>query len=90
MMNAKPHDTDGIRFTLIGMLKKELRIESIDPDKLLTQYGLDSISALTVAGELEDMLGVELPPTLLWDCPTVNQIADYLGNLVVDKEAVVA
>jgi acyl carrier protein len=89
-MNANPHDVEGIRSTLIGMLEKELRIDAVDPDKLLTQYGLDSISALTVAGELEDMLGVELPPTLLWDCPTVNQIADYLGNLIRGSEAVAA
>mgnify|MGYP000234521534 FL=1 len=89
-MNASTHDAEGIRTALIGMLEKELRIDSVDPDKLLTQYGLDSISALTIAGELEDMLGLELPATLLWDCPTVNQIADYLGALIPGREAVAA
>jgi acyl carrier protein len=87
-MNTNSHSIEAIRESLVFMLNKELRVESIDPDKLLTQYGLDSISALTVAGELEDMLGLELPTTLLWDCPTVNHIADYLVDLLGQKQAI--
>lgn len=79
-MSINTHSIDNIRDTLVDMLNKELRVENggINPDRLLTQYGLDSISALTVAGELEDMIGFELPSTLLWDYPTVNHIAQYL------------
>lgn len=67
---------------ITGMLSRELRMDAanISPEVPLTQYGIDSIAALTIAGELEDQLGIELPSTLLWDCQTVNDLADYLGT----------
>ncbi len=66
------------------MLAKELRLplEQVHVDRPLTEYGLDSIGALTLAGELEEQYELELPATLLWDCPTVNHLAGYLHNLL--------
>ena len=75
-------DTTDLRAVLINMLSREWRVppESIDCDRPLTEYGLDSITALTISGELEELLNTELPSTLLWDCPTVNAIAERLGG----------
>jgi acyl carrier protein len=75
-------DTTDLRAVLVTLLSREWRIaaESIDCDRPLTEYGLDSITALTISGELEELLDIELPSTLLWDCPTVNAIASYLGE----------
>ena len=66
--------------TLSGMLSKTLRIDAaeIDVNRPLPHYGLDSIDAVTLAGDLEDWLNVELPSTLLWDYPTVAAIAGFL------------
>ncbi len=50
-------------------------IEFIAP---LTRYGLDSIDAVTLVGELEDELELELPSTLFWDYPTIEKSAQYL------------
>ena len=44
----------------------------------LTRYGLDSIDAVTLVGELEDELDLELPSTLFWDYPTIEKSAQYL------------
>lgn len=44
----------------------------------LTRYGLDSIDAVTLVGELEDELDLELPSTLFWDYPTIEKAAQYL------------
>lgn len=76
------HDTLSIHNRITGMLSRELRMEAknISPEVPLTQYGIDSIAALTIAGELEDQLGLELPSTLLWDCQTVNDLAAFLGG----------
>jgi acyl carrier protein len=46
---------------------------------------LDSISALTIAGDLEDMLGMQLPATLLWDSPTINDLADSLAQMISER-----
>ncbi|NEQ74505.1 MAG: acyl carrier protein [Okeania sp. SIO2C9] len=50
-------------------------IEFTEP---LTRYGLDSIDAVTLVGELEDELELELPSTLFWDYPTIEKSAEYL------------
>jgi acyl carrier protein len=62
------------------LLSRELKMpqSEVKLDIPLTQYGLDSIAALTIAGELEDKFGLELPSTLLWDYPTINDLAKYL------------
>jgi hypothetical protein len=44
----------------------------------LTRYGLDSIDAVTIVGDLEDSLDLELPSTLFWDYPTIEKSAQYL------------
>ncbi|TVQ42477.1 MAG: acyl carrier protein [Gloeocapsa sp. DLM2.Bin57] len=58
---------------------------SLDPGQLdlnqpLTRYGLDSIDAVTLVGELEDWLDEELPATLFWDYPSIAQAAQYLAQ----------
>lgn len=67
-----------------AMLSRELRIpvEKLDPDEPLTKYGLDSIGALTIAGELEDLLGMDLPSTLLWDCRTMAELVTHIDKLI--------
>ena len=50
----------------------------MDPDAPLSKYGLQSIDAVILAMEIEEEVGVELPPTLLWEYNTVNECAAYL------------
>lgn len=91
-MTYKPHSVEYLCDTLVQMLVQELRLPagSVATDKPLTQYGLDSIAALTIAGDLEEMLGLELPSTLLWDCPTIDHLARYLSDTLQSSEQVVA
>ncbi|MEP0869325.1 acyl carrier protein [Trichocoleus desertorum AS-A10] len=71
---------EAIQQWLVSQLAKQL---SLDPKNIkvqepLTRYGLDSIDAVTLVGELEDWLELELPSTLLWDYPTVEKAANFL------------
>lgn len=50
----------------------------IDPDTRLVGYGLDSVYALTLCGDIEDEYGLEVDATLAWDYPTVNAIVEVL------------
>lgn len=52
--------------------------ESINISEPLTRYGLDSIDAVTMVGDLEDWLATELPDTLFWDYPTIAKAAQYM------------
>ena len=52
--------------------------EMIDINRPFAEYGLDSLAAVTVTGELEDWMEMEIPATLLWDYPTINEISFFL------------
>jgi len=56
----------------------------IDPDTTLVGYGLDSVYALTLCGDIEDEYGIEVDPTLAWDYPTVNAIVGVLSQTLRD------
>jgi acyl carrier protein len=52
----------------------------IDPTLPFASFGMDSQNALGLSGDLEDWLGVELSPTLVWDYPTVRQLSCHLAT----------
>jgi acyl carrier protein len=61
--------------------------EEIKPDVPLTEYGLDSVYALTLSGDIEDHLGVSVDPTLMWDHPTINALTQALIQLAPSLSA---
>ena len=69
-----------IQSWLVAQLADVLSLDptTVDIDQPLTRYGLDSIDAVTLVGDLEDWLDLELPSTLLWDYPTIAKAATYL------------
>jgi len=71
---------EAIQQWLISQLSDLLSVdvETIDAQQPLTRYGLDSIDAVTVVGDLEDWLDLELPSTLFWDYPTIEKAVNYL------------
>ncbi|MCC9312013.1 acyl carrier protein [Kitasatospora sp. RB6PN24] len=55
--------------------------ESIDPGVPLAEYGLDSVCALGLCGDLEEEFGLAVEPTLLWDHPTLERLTARLVEL---------
>ena len=56
-------------------------VATVAADAPITEYGLDSVSALELCAEIEDRYGVRVEPVDLWDHPTVAA----LGALVADR-----
>lgn len=54
--------------------------EEIDVTLPFSYYGLDSVAAVGLSGELEDWLGRKLPPTLTWDYPSIELLAEHLAQ----------
>lgn len=54
--------------------------KSLDPTVPFTSYGLDSIAAFTLTLELADWLERDLPASLLWEYPTIAELAEFLGE----------
>jgi len=52
----------------------------LDPREPFASYGLDSVQAVSLAGDLERWLGKRFPPTLLFEYPTIESVARHLGE----------
>ena len=52
----------------------------VDPDRPLDEHGLSSRDTVALAGYLEMLLDRPLPPTLVWEYPTVNGLASALAG----------
>jgi len=72
---------------LIAWIAKELAMPAseVDAGRSLLEYSLSSLTATILVGDLEDWLNLRLPPSLAWDYPSIDAMADYL----VDKAAAV-
>lgn len=61
--------------------------ETIDPTVPLAEYGMDSVCALSLCGDLEDEFGLVVEPTLLWDHPTVQSLLGFLATELAVADA---
>jgi amino acid adenylation domain-containing protein/thioester reductase-like protein len=66
---------------LVGQVAQRLRLtpNTIDVSQPFASFGLDSVQAVSLAGDLENWLGRSLPPTLVWDHPTIADLAHHLA-----------
>ncbi len=58
--------------------KLECKPEEIDKDMLFVDFGLDSTEVLLLAGELEDWIDIELPPTAMWYHPSIAKLSVFI------------
>ncbi|MEO3876459.1 acyl carrier protein [Nonomuraea sp. B12E4] len=56
--------------------------ETIDPDTELAHYGMNSVYAVSLLGDLENKLGIEIDyMAATWGYPTINKLVEYLEGL---------
>ena len=65
------------------LVDKLAAVRKLDPGEVevhqpFSRYGIDSLAAVQVAGELQDWLGRQLSPTLIYDYPTIGALARHL------------
>jgi acyl carrier protein len=84
-----PHSAsrDEIVAFLLDELTRRLGVgrAGIDLDADLGELGVKSIDAVLVSGELEDRFGIEIEPVLLFECRTVNRVADSVMETIVTQ-----
>ncbi|CAK0879996.1 unnamed protein product [Prorocentrum cordatum] len=71
------------RSTLVDLAKDcvadilGIKADAVKPDRPLMDLGFDSNGALKLREKLQRRLKVDLPPTLLFNFPTINEMVDH-------------
>jgi 8-amino-7-oxononanoate synthase len=76
-------DRENILRGLVERVAVEVRLDAdaVDIYAPFESFGLDSLKAVTLSGLLEDWIGIELSPTLFWDYPNIDSLANHLADL---------
>ncbi|MFJ2773105.1 amino acid adenylation domain-containing protein [Streptomyces sp. NPDC087300] len=61
--------------------------DPVDPDRLLSDYGFDSLSGMKIASVLEQDLGIRLRLSDLLQHSTLRELADHLAESGVEGDA---
>jgi phthiocerol/phenolphthiocerol synthesis type-I polyketide synthase A len=74
---------DLLRELEIGLrtiLARELRMpeEELEADRPFAELGLNSVMAMSIRREAEQLVGIELSATMLWNHPTIESLTNYL------------
>ncbi|WP_419145180.1 amino acid adenylation domain-containing protein [Myxococcus stipitatus] len=56
-----------------------MSVADVDPRTPFSQYGVDSVVGVRLAGDLEARLGRPMPATLVWEHPTIEALARHLS-----------
>lgn len=71
---------DAIQSWLVTQLARRLGVAAAEVDvrRRFDDYGLDSLEAVGVTGEIETHFACRVAPTALWDFPTIAELAAHL------------
>ena len=76
------HSASEIAEWIAARVAGEMKIapSEIDLNQDLTTFGMDSIAAFTLTGDLAEWLDRDLRATLMWEYPSIQALAEYLSQ----------
>ncbi|XXY48792.1 amino acid adenylation domain-containing protein [Sorangium sp. So ce269] len=76
------HDVDHLQEVVLRLVAAALKVSpgDLDVSRPLAQYGLSSKAAIALTGDLEGELKIPVSPTLVYDHPTIAQLALALAG----------
>ncbi|WP_020663221.1 type I polyketide synthase [Amycolatopsis benzoatilytica] len=78
-----------VRDDLVNQVAEELKQPAADVDvrRPLPESGVDSVMAVSMRARLQRRYGLSLPPTILWDHPTIPALAEHVTELLKTSAA---
>jgi len=68
----------------------EVPATAIDLMVPLAEMGVDSVHAISLVGDVEAHFDIEVDPTMVFDYPTLSNIADYIATTVDEQQMAAA
>jgi acyl-CoA synthetase (AMP-forming)/AMP-acid ligase II/acyl carrier protein len=86
--SGQPRSAHEIQAWLIAQIGQRLNMpaDAVDPCQPFASLGMDSLTAMMLAGDLETWLGRRLEPTLLYDMPSIEALSRELANDIAGTE----
>jgi acyl carrier protein len=74
---------DEIQQWMVSYLARHLDThpDEIDVTASFERFGLDSAAAVEMSGDLQEWVGERVDPMLVYDYPTIEDMAGYLGSI---------
>lgn len=81
-LNATGPTREELRDWLVIEVAKQLEVDpgNIRTDIPIDEYGLDSVAAVNISGSLADWIHQDLPGTLLYEYPTIDELSAHLSQ----------
>jgi len=77
-INSQEDIEDWLVEKLVEVAK--LNVDDVDVTEPLASYGINSVDAVHLSGELEDWLGYEIPSSIIYQFPTIEALANHLSS----------
>ncbi|MGI2903618.1 thioester reductase domain-containing protein [Tolypothrix sp. VBCCA 56010] len=86
----QPHSAEDIQSFLVSNIAELLKVEidEIDIQENLENYGLSSAQAMMIVSRLEDLLGFQPSPVLLWHYPNIESLSQRLAEESEDTKVI--
>ena len=67
--------------------RADLNPGTMQPTTPFAELGIDSLTAMEISQELDQLLELQLPPMVIWSCPTCEALAAFLAEeLLADRK----
>ncbi len=63
--------------------RANLMAETMEPTTPFAELGIDSLTAVEISQELDQILELQLPPMGIWSCPTAESLSEYLSEQLI-------
>jgi acyl carrier protein len=76
------YSAEEIQDWLVAQIAEQLGIDpdGIDVEVPISEFGLESLQAMIIVSRAEKSLGVKIPPTLVWNYPTIELLSQRLAE----------
>ena len=67
---------------LVDYISRRCKIspDLVAGDRPFNEFGMDSLMAVDITVEIEELFSISMPPTALLEFNTINLLLDYLGR----------
>jgi acyl transferase domain-containing protein/acyl-CoA synthetase (AMP-forming)/AMP-acid ligase II/acyl carrier protein len=88
----EPRSAEAIEQWILDRLTERLNVppSQLDASDQFVTFGLDSLNAVRLSGELEEWLGRKLSPTVVFEHPTPKALARFLASGLPDPRPIAA